>query len=108
MKLLEDYFKLQENIYQYFGYKEDWVVIPLSDNTEFFWGVEDCRIKYAGTLEAYNSDGDYYESEIYTQRFLPKHIYRTDDYTMICEDTKIDGNKFLSVFDNAKEITVRG
>ena len=35
MKLLDQYFKLQKEIYDYFGYKEDWVVIPLYDNREF-------------------------------------------------------------------------
>lgn len=31
MKLLNEYFKLQKEIYDYFGYKEDWVVIPIDD-----------------------------------------------------------------------------
>lgn len=29
MKQLDEYFKLQKEIYDYFGYKEDWVVIPI-------------------------------------------------------------------------------
>lgn len=45
-----------------------------------------------------------YSNEIYTQRFLPKWVYRGKDYTMICVDTHTDGNKFLQIFDNSKEI----
>lgn len=45
-----------------------------------------------------------YECQIYTQRFLPKWVYRADELTMICVDTQTDGNKFLMIFDNAKEV----
>ena len=55
-------------------------------------------------MELLNSDGDYYQNEIYTQRFLPKWVYRGKEYTMICVDTRTDGNTFLQVFDNSKEI----
>ena len=34
VKLLDDYFKLQKEIYDHFGYTEDWVVIPIEDSTE--------------------------------------------------------------------------
>lgn len=47
--------------------------------------------------------GSYYTAEIYTQRFLPKWIYRTDNHTLVCMDTHVDGNKFLGIFDNNKE-----
>ena len=41
MKLLDDYFKLQKEVYDYFGYVEDWVVIPLEDGTEYFWKLHE-------------------------------------------------------------------
>jgi hypothetical protein len=64
------------------------------------------EVKFAETIEALDDweAGEYYSNEIYTQRFLPKWVYRTDDYTMICVDTHVDGNKFLQIFDNAKEV----
>jgi len=37
MKLLTNYFALQKKIYDHFGYIEDWVVIPLNDQREMFW-----------------------------------------------------------------------
>ena len=107
MKLLDDYFALQEQIYNHFGYREDWRAIPLDDAREYFWrldGEGPGKVKYAKTeQELEDENGDYYTNEIYTQRFLPKWVYRSADYTMVCVDTHTDGNKFLQVFDNSKE-----
>ena len=109
MKRLDDYFKLQKEIYEYFGYKEDWVVIPLDDCRDYFWFISGGEahggsVTYAEKLEDFSPNGNYYGSAIYTQRFLPKWVYRGEEYTMICVDTQTDGNKFLSVFENSKEI----
>jgi len=108
-KLLDQYFDLQKQIFDYFGYVEDWREIPIDDAREYFWhltgeghgdGVKFAREEknlFEGTMD------DGYSNEIYTQRFLPKWVYRGKDYTMICVDTHTDGNKFLQIFDNAKE-----
>ena len=109
MKKLDEYFKIKEEIHKHFGYTEDWCVIPLSDYTEYFWYLEqDSRgsgdVHFADTeTELENQDGQYYVESIYTQRFLPKWVYRAEDYTMVVVDTQVDGNKFLAIFDNAKE-----
>ena len=96
MKLLDKYFKLQKEIYDYFGYVEDWVVIPIDDCRDYFWKLHEDkdekgekngsgRVVFSEDKNvAIEEKGDHYESEIYTQRFLPKWIYRKDDYTMIC------------------------
>lgn len=102
MKLLNDYFALQNKIYAHFGYQEDWVVIPIQDRTKMFWKFNGQDIQYAETMEKMQSDGEYYEDSLYTQRFLPRWVYEAPDYTMICVDTHTDGNKFLAIFDNAK------
>jgi hypothetical protein len=137
MELLDQYFDLQRQIYEYFGYREDWVVIPLDDERDSYWRIESGE-EYGGRvvfssapkkLPPYDSEkfledrfrgvnvhddeqmkalltdgkGDYYSNEIYTQRFLPKWVYRGEKYTMICVDTHTDGNKFLQIFDNEKE-----
>lgn len=34
MKLLDDYFALQQQIFDHFGYREGWRVIPLDDARE--------------------------------------------------------------------------
>ena len=110
MKLLDQYFKLQKEIYDYFGYNEDWVVIPLDDNRGYYWyltgeGHGD-EVKYAADkINLFDgTEDDGYSSEIYTQRFLPKWVYRGEEFTMVCIDTHTDGNKFLAVFDNSKEV----
>lgn len=109
MKLLQEYFALQKKIYEHFKYVEDWVVIPLDDATKYEWvlfedGSGGGTVVYHEKLNLENAGGNFYSGVIYTQRFLPKWIYRAEDYTMISVDTQTDGNKFLMVFDNAKEV----
>ncbi len=110
MKLLDDYRKIEQAIFDYFGYKEDWVTIPLEDRTDMSWQIVNGEahggeVKFHETMEAVRDEtGEHYCNEIYTQRFLPKWVYRGEDYTMICVDTHTDGNKFLAIFDNSKEI----
>lgn len=115
MKDLEDYFALQKKIYKYFGYIENWRVIPLDDSTDYYWRLDgegsggEVVFAEGDTAEAAlakmdSDNGDYYSNSIYTQRFLKKWVYRGEEYTMICVDTHTDGNVFLSVFDNNKEI----
>lgn len=109
MQLLDDYFNLQKQIYGYFGYVEDWVKIPLDDCTDYFWHLtgegHDGYVTFASDKSALKSEeGDFYQNSIYTQRFLPKWVYRGPEFTMICVDTQTDGNKFLSIFDNSKEL----
>lgn len=111
MELLKQYFELQNKIYDYFGYVEDGVVIPLDDCTDCFWVIQDNEVGYSENekeiLDWINGEGgeELYVDSIYTQRFLPKWIYRTPDFMMVCCDPHTDGNKFLRVFDNTKEVS---
>lgn len=103
MKLLDDAEEAIKSVHDYFGYKEDWVCIPLDDGTEFYWWIGSDSVFFAETeKELEDKTGQYFSNEIYRQRHLPKHVYPTDDYTMICVDTHTDGNKFLQIFDNSK------
>lgn len=109
--LLKVYFSLQKQIHEHFGYKEDWVAIPLEDSTDSYWMVienESGGGRYVHSPVPFNREmieagTEIYGGWIYTQRFLPKWVYRAEDCTMVCADTKTDGNKFLMVFDNEKE-----
>ncbi len=107
MKQLDNYLKLQKEVFDYFGYVEDWVVIPIDDGRGYYWHLtgegHGAEVHFAEAKEDVGQ-GNGYSSEIYTQRFLPKWVYRGEEYTMVCVDTRTDGNKFLQIFDNKKEI----
>lgn len=107
MQILDNYFSLQQQLYSYFGYREDWRVIPIDDARKYFWrlyGEGPGTVRFADTEALLDDPGmGYYENEIYTQRHLPKWVYRGADYTLVCVDTHVDGNQFLQIFDNAKE-----
>lgn len=82
--------------------------IPLDDSRQYYWRVDGegpGTVHYADTeKELRDETGNYYVDQIYTQRFLDKWVYREDLYTMICCDPNTDGNKFLRVFDNSKQV----
>lgn len=104
MQLLENYFSVKQKLFDYFGYVENWRVIPLDDATQYYWTLEDESVLFANSIEELES-GDGYENSLYHQRFLPKVIYKGEEYTMIVVDTHTDGNKFLQIFDNSKEVS---
>lgn len=110
MKPLDDYLALQKQVHDYFGYVEDWRVLPVDDRREYYWRLNQMsdgggNVEYGETIAALNNEeaANYYEDEIYTQRHLPKWVYRGAEFTMICVDTHTDGNQFLAIFNNAKE-----
>ena len=111
MKILDNYLKLEKEIFDYFGYVEDWRRIPIDnqDTLGYFWrldGEGPGTVRYAESEEILdNEDGKYWENEIYTQRHLPKWVYRGKDYTMVVVDTHMDGNQYLQIFDNSLERT---
>jgi hypothetical protein len=112
-QLLDQYQALRKEVFAYFGYNEDWRVIPLEDSRDYFWRLELAhngvggKVCYAESEDELSDeggeDGNYYENEIFTCCHLPKHVYRGPDHTMVVVDTRTDGNKFLQVFSNAKE-----
>jgi hypothetical protein len=72
-----------------------------------FWrlnGGEEAGAEVQYSPDATFPDATLYCDEVYTQRHLPKWVYRGVEFTMICVDTHTDGNKFLAIYDNAKEV----
>lgn len=103
MKLLLDYVKSLEAIYAHVGFEPDWVVYPISIRTLYFWNIVDGKIKYAETEEELETEsGEYFESDVYTQRFYEKWTYPGENFTMVFEDTHTDGMKYFAIFDNSK------
>lgn len=109
MKLLNEYKSLQDKLFSYFGYTEDWRVLPVDDATEYYWkiiGSEQCGyVKFAKLKRQLTDEaGGYYRSEIYSERHLTQWVYRGEDYTMICVDIRTDGNQLLQIFSNDLEL----
>lgn len=110
MKLLTDYLSLQQQLFDYFGYVQDWRVLPMYDCRGVYWAIiggeaHGGTVRYSETEAGVrNEEGDYYSSAIYTNRHLPKWVYRGKDYTLICVDTECDGNQLLQIFENRLEI----
>ena len=106
MSLMDDFTKAKQALYDHVGFVEDWTVYAIEDRTEMDWTVNESEkyVRYAETKEKLDSDGDYYEDEIYTQRFYSKWVYRGEKLTMIMVDTHTDGNRFFAFYDNEKEI----
>jgi hypothetical protein len=112
--LIDNFFEMQDEVFKYFGYKPDWKVIPLDPQLERHWmicGPEDkssTSVVYSDkpfTQTSVSEGSTIYSGTIYTQRFLPKWVYRGEDYTMVAVDTHTDGNQMLMIFENKLECT---
>ncbi len=105
MELIDNYFEALQKIYDHVGFEEDWVICPINDNTKYIWCHSNTDVRFADTLEELKSgDGNCYSNEIYTQRFYKKWVYEGEDFTMIFCDTRTDGMKYFSLFDNKKKV----
>lgn len=102
MDLIKNYNEALQALYDHVGFEEDWVVCPIDDCTDKFWQLLGQSVKFADSMEQFNSDGDFYRDDIYTQRFYSKHVYEGEKYTMIFCDPHVDGMKWFRVFDNEK------
>ena len=114
---VDSFFNQREDILEYFGYVEDWAIIPLANSTYLYWRLiahsngdlrsgKNCFVQFADTVEDLKSGDEdkSYFNEVWPNRHLPKWVYPTEEYTMICVDTQTDGNKFLQIFLNSKEV----
>lgn len=103
VNMVDKYNKAKQEIYDHVGFVEDWVIYPIQDHTESYWGEDGESVKYADSIDQFNSDGDYYEDDIYTQRFYKKWVYEGELYTMIFCDPHVDGCRWFRIFDNSKK-----
>lgn len=98
--LLKQHNEIIEQIHVYFGYNENWTVLPIDDSTQYYWKLTESGVQFYE-----NQDDD--DDNSYDNEFLNgsvEDVYRTEAYTMIVVDTHCDGNKFLQIFDNSKEL----
>jgi len=121
MDLIEKYKSALQEIYDHIGFEEDWSVFPVDDSTECYWIFGDALEKllekkggdwFFGDLvfspskeDLLNSnESNIYSNEILHHRFYKKSIFVGEKYTGILVDTHSDGNKFLQIFENDKQI----
>lgn len=96
------YFEAKKAVHEIFKYKADWVEIPMDDLRGNHWmltkgegpGSYCAWSNEPFTSEMLESGSNLYGGPIYTQRFLPRWVYRGDKHVMISVDTQTDGNKF--------------
>jgi hypothetical protein len=109
-------------IFKHVGYVEDYRVLPIDDSRDQFWAVDKKErewVKFSPRRIAlvywlaehddeYGTHGDaLYECAIYTQRHLPKWVYRGKELTLVVTDTGTDCNQLLQIFRNKNEILVQ-
>lgn len=106
---VDEFFSFEQKICEMFGYQHDWKVFPIIDERENHWGLTKNETKVCYSPSAGNVGGgidgnNCYSAVVYTYRHLDKWIYRIEKYTMILMDTRCDGNIYLGIFDNSKEV----
>lgn len=113
------FFEARASIFEHVGYVESWRVFPVQDSRDLFWSVDEAErkwVKFSPSREALtywrgkheDEYGPYedvlYENEIYTQRHLPKWVYRGPELTLVVVDTHVDLNQYLQLFCNENEV----
>lgn len=100
MNVMQAYTAAREALFAHVGFTPDWVEYAIDDCTSMFWGTDGQTVIYAETLERFQSDGEFYRNEIYTQRFYDKHIYEGAEFTLVFCDPHTDGCKWFRIFAN--------
>ena len=115
--VVDTFFAQRAAIFKHVGYREDWRILPIVDYRSDYWSVDELErehVRFSPDREAlaywlahddYGKYGDrLYENSIYTQRHLPRWVYRGKELTIVVVDTHTDGNQYLQLFANDREI----
>ena len=95
--LIDNYFKLQDEIFKHCGYQEGWKIYPIVDYREYFWTIDDEDLITSNEND-FSDDGNCYCDEIIG------NIFKGEKYTLILVDTHVDGNSYLALLNNLKEV----
>lgn len=114
---VDRYFEARSVIFKHVGYVEDWRYLPINDSRDQFWSVDEFEntwVRFSAkrkALEFWLENDDWgqhgdevYENSIYTNRHLPKWVYRGTKMTIVVADTHTDGNQYLQLFRNENEV----
>lgn len=113
MKLLDEYFDLQDKIFELFNYDFDWHIYPIDDLTDRYWTIRDKELWYADKKECLekliSANFEQIDSKLmgFTWKSLileaPK-VSLDNHWTLIPTDMQEDDNKFISILDNTKKV----
>lgn len=81
----------------------DWQVLPLDDQTAFYWKLVDEKCCWAESREALEGGNQIYEGVLYGRQDPP--VWRGSTLVLVAIDTQCDGNKFLTIFLADHEVT---
>ena len=111
---LTQYFEAEKAVHAHIGYTEQWRVYPLEDSTGMYWHLHNGKIYFAESIEAlqyglteeglFESPSEFDKADYYGEYI--EGTYKGDQYTGFTMDTHTDGNSFLSIFDNSKEVKI--
>jgi len=104
MNVAKKFFEAQVALFEHVGFTPDWVEYAIDNHLDKVWSCDGKTVKYAKTVEDFNSSGNYYSDDVYTQRFYDKWIYEGEDVTMIFCDPHTDGVQWFKVFNNELRI----
>ena len=99
-ELIEQYHEAEEELHERFGFLKRWRAFPIDNLTELYWFDDGDRVYYSDVVFTEESIKDGHQ--LYTATLNDKH--QKDGFTMILGDTESDGNIFLMIFDDLKEL----
>lgn len=108
--IIEKYKSSLVELFNHVGFIEDYVLCPIDICMDYYWelvfeGDSPSSIIYSEDINKIFSDGEYYQDDIYKQRFYDKHVYRGEEFTMVFCNPHLDGVKWFRFFNNKLEIT---
>jgi hypothetical protein len=112
--VVDELFDRRQAILDHVKYRERWRDFPFDDGREYYWAVIGGSIKFspdravverqlADEETADDDEKNLYESEI-SDHDGESGIYRGDVLTLVVADTNTDGNVFLQIFCNDREV----
>ena len=123
--LVDNFANALQALFDHCGYVEDWVVFPVIDCRKHYWRVDASErqwCQHSPKREALvaaieeRTDGPmafpekhgqhFYSSEIYTQRFLSKWVFRGAEFVLVLENPRVDGNRWLACYRADHEVTI--
>lgn len=97
---ITQYFSLENEINEFFGFKGEWRQFPLNDSRDMHWKIDSGELYYyeEELTDEVLDDGAYYAAKV-----RRNHVYRKDGLVLVVADTNCDFNIYAYIFDEKKE-----